>query len=669
MKFAILMLQAPPLFLLLTLATGTTTTIHVAPPGTHQNHELGTITQPFLSLENARDHLRQGYGFNTERIVHIQSGKYYLNQTFQLNKNDSGTAEHPIRYRGATTNPPTTLSGGVEIPPSSFKRSTTMPNVWVANLFDHGLNASSLGSLANPYPKYKMELFYGDENHSEPMTLSRDPNIDLSGNSLLWKWVGYENMTVKNDTTTAFEFSDTTTGEKWRKSMMEDRARNETSSMWLHGYWKFDWRDTYVRVDSIVPSLQHPKTAFTVSRDPTTPPQYPWISGCRFYAVNSLGLLDQPGEYYISTSTGDVYFWPPSSTGGVDYPVVVSVLHQVISNDQTSNVAFENLIISTSQGTVIDVKNGADNVNVTGCTASNAGTACVSMSGVTNSHVTNSIVYGCGGTGISMTTGNIQTLASGKSSVVRNLISNFSRIHRTYQPGIGFNSVGLYVAHNNISDGPHACLQGGGNDNIFEHNHIEQCTYETVDVGAFYVGRSWSQRGNVARYNKFQNIRSHEKLAQASCSQNAFYLDDQMSGWEFYGNTIVNATTGVLIGGGRRNIISNNTFIDCDNDIHFDNRGMNWQANSCAIGCDPKLGTSCFHGELVALNYTQPPYSIHYPEIVNIYKDHPCVPIDNIISGNRFCHNHSKGGGKFIDRNVSTVKLWLSSMENNTELC
>ena len=145
-------------------------------------------------------------------------------------------------------------------------------------------------------------------------------------------------------------------------------------------------------------------------------------------------------------------------------------------------------------------------------------------------------------------------------------------------------------------------------NNLFEHNHVKQCTYETVDVGAFYVGRSWSQRGNVARYNTFQNIRSHEKLAQASCSQNAFYLDDQISGWKFYGNTVVNATTGVLIGGGRRNLISNNTFIDCDNDIHFDNRGMNWQAISCAIGCDPKLGTSCFHGELVALNYTQPPY-------------------------------------------------------------
>ena len=57
------------------------------------------------------------------------------------------------------------------------------------------------------------------------------------------------------------------------------------------------------------------------------------------------------------------------------------------------------------------------------------------------------------------------------------------------------------------------------------------------DTGAFYVGRSWSQRGNVVRFNTFDTVRATERLAQQSCSQNAFYLDDQMSGYDFYGNT------------------------------------------------------------------------------------------------------------------------------------
>lgn len=60
-----------------------------------------------------------------------------------------------------------------------------------------------------------------------------------------------------------------------------------------------------------------------------------------------------------------------------------------------------------------------------------------------------------------------------------------------------------------------------------EHNVLRHICYETVDTGAFYVGRSWSQRGNIVRFNTFDTVRATERLAQKSCSQNAFYLDDR----------------------------------------------------------------------------------------------------------------------------------------------
>ena len=142
-----------------------------------------------------------------------------------------------------------------------------------------------------------------------------------------------------------------------------------------------------------------------------------------------------------------------------------------------------------------------------------------------------------------------------------------------------------------------------------------------------------------------------------------------MSGWDFYGNTMRNCSTGVLLGGGRDNHIHDNIFIDNDRDIAFDNRGMNWQAKCCQIDCDPATGTSCFHAGLVALNYTNPPYSTAYPEIVNIYNDHPCTPVHNVIEGNRWCHTNSKGGGQFLSHNETTIESWLSSATNNSEHC
>ena len=114
----------------------------------------------------------------------------------------------------------------------------------------------------------------------------------------------------------------------------------------------------------------------------------------------------------------------------------------------------------------------------------------------------------------------------------------------------------------------------GGCDNLFEQNTMEHVCFETADASGFYVGRSWVQRGNVVRHNTFRHIRATTRLGSIAagapcCQQVAFYLDDEISGFDFYGNTIENAGLGVLLGGGRRNRIHANNFTDCDFDIHF----------------------------------------------------------------------------------------------------
>lgn len=300
---------------------------------------------------------------------------------------------------------------------------------------------------------------------------------------------------------------------------------------------------------------------------------------------------------------------------------------------------------------------------------SNAGTGCVSLAGY-NGTVMSSRVWGCGGSGISIEGGDRPTLAPGNLSAVGNIITNFSRVVRTYQPGIAFSGVGLHVANNTIAHGPHTGITGSGNNNLFEYNTISHVSFECTDTGAFYVGRSWAQRGNVARFNTFDTIRSTERLAQKSCSQNAFYLDDEMSGWDFYGNTILNSTTGVLLGGGRHNRIHDNHFVGNDKDIAFDNRGMSWQSTSCKYNCT-ETSTSCFRYILDSLHYKEPPYSIAYPDLPFIYDaaSHPCVPVGNVVEDNTYCHTNSQGGGLFIDKDEATISSWFSRMSNNRAAC
>jgi parallel beta-helix repeat protein len=349
---------------------------------------------------------------------------------------------------------------------------------------------------------------------------------------------------------------------------------------------------------------------------------------------------------------------------------MMSFLDSVVTSTGASNVSFVNMTVSIAKQAVITA--AGDGTRISGSTVSNAGSACLSVHG-NGLSVDGNTVFGCGGAGIVITSGDVKTLVSGKSEVVGNTIRDFSLKIRTYQPGIAFFScVGLRVAYNNVSNGPHTAMTGGGNDMLFEHNRISKVCYECTDTGAFYVGRSWSQRGNIARYNTFDTIRPTERLAQKSCSQNAFYLDDEMSGWTFTGNTIINSTTGVLLGGGRRNTISNNTFIANDVDIAFDGRGLTWQTGYCRANCTDVHGVvqpSCFRDELEGLKYTEPPYSTAYPELVKIFEESPCVPVYNAITDNRYCHTESHNGGKFITASNATIASWKSTISGNKEQC
>ncbi len=102
-----------------------------------------------------------------------------------------------------------------------------------------------------------------------------------------------------------------------------------------------------------------------------------------------------------------------------------------------------------------------------------------------------------------------------------------------------WNGVGNNYSHNKVSNSPHVCFLGGGNEGqpfggdnvesgagsqcVFDSNVLDSCVYECADCGAFYTsgvdGMAWVNRGNVLTNNTFTNIGSI-----------GVYLDDQMSG-------------------------------------------------------------------------------------------------------------------------------------------
>ena len=70
-----------------------------------------------------------------------------------------------------------------------------------------------------------------------------------------------------------------------------------------------------------------------------------------------------------------------------------------------------------------------------------------------------------------------------------------------------------------------------------------------------------------------------------------------------------------------------------------------------------------FDQQLKSVNWQQPPWSTHYPELVNIFQDHPCVPAYNNISHNEYCRS------TFIDITVKEWNQWLTIVDGNTNTC
>ncbi len=75
-------------------------TLHVAPRGNDSGD--GSATQPFASLERARDEIRvrrqRGSLFRGGVEVRVHGGEYLVSQTFLLSEGDSGTESAPVFF-------------------------------------------------------------------------------------------------------------------------------------------------------------------------------------------------------------------------------------------------------------------------------------------------------------------------------------------------------------------------------------------------------------------------------------------------------------------------------------------------------------------------------------------------------------------------------------------
>ncbi|MCC6444225.1 MAG: right-handed parallel beta-helix repeat-containing protein [Armatimonadetes bacterium] len=574
---------------------------------------------PFATLERARDavrSLKSSGGLPKGGVtVWLRGGVYPRTASFELTARDSGTSSAPVTYRPYRKEE-ARLVGGKEI--SAFEPVTdpavlarldpvgrekiVQADLRAAGIEDFGkLTGRGFGRAIMPSA---LELFFQDR----PMQLARWPNGS-------WATIAAAPAGQKGG----------------RFSYKEDRPSRwlKTGDVWVHGYWTYDWADTYERIKSI-----DPQARVIATHEPHG--VYGYTAGKRWYALNILEELDEPGEYYADRETGILYFWPPVPVG--QGKAVASLLEKpLIALKGASHITLRGLTLECSRGSGVEISGGSHNL-VAGCLLRNLGTVAVNIEGGTENGVQGCDIFDTGEGGISLSGGDRKTLTPGHNFSVNNILTRFNRWSKTCRPGVAVNGVGNRVAHCRIYDVPHNAILMGGNEHIIEYNEIHDVCKETGDAGAFYMGRDFTQRGNIVRYNYFHDLRAGGLEGQQGFTDvMAVYLDDCLSGTTVYGNIFYKAGRAVMIGGGRDNTVENNIFVECSPSIHVDARGLGW-ASFWFDGRDSTLMDG-----LKAIHYKQPPYSARYPELPGILEDEPAVP-----KGNKIIRNIS-AGGKWID--------------------
>ncbi len=568
---------------------------------------------PLATLQGARDRLRRLKNEGRPvrgAVVEIQGGDYVLEETFGLSAADSGEPDNPLIYAAAAGQKVRILGGrrvtGFKPVEDPAVRARLAPEA-AGHIVATDLRAQGITDFGEVVAGgRRLDVFFNNER----LTLARWPDDDFAR---IKEVVGGEPLT-------AHGFS----GDKIGKFTYEgDRPGRWTGEpeIWLQGYWFWDWADGHQRVESI-------DTAAGVITLAPPHHHYGYRAGQRWLARNLLCELDRPGEWYLDRSTGMLYLWPPGPVG--EAQVWVSHLADLIRLDQASWITLRGLTLAFNRHTAVTI-NGGKNVTLAGCTIHGSGSRAVCISGGRDHGVVGCDIDDIADSAVSLDGGDRRTLEPGGNAVLNCHIRRFGRFSRTYCPAVGVAGVGNRVANNLMHDAPHIAVMLSGNEHVIELNEIHHVCMETDDAGAFYMGRDWTQRGNIVRYNYFHDIGRFSSWVGVQ----SVYLDDWTSGTTVFGNLIVRGARGVLVGGGRNNTIENNVFVDCAPAVHIDSRGLGW-AKCYFDGRDNTL-----IARLEAMDYRKPPYSIRYPELLTLYDDEPALAkynrvVRNICVGGRW---------------------------------
>jgi len=485
----------------------------------------GSIGTPWATLDKART-VVQG---NTDCIVNIRVGTYYLTSTFTLDADDSG-ADGLKNIWQAYEDEVVYIKGSKTIAYGDF-------SVYSGSILTADVTAYSISDPCQVFfngtrcRRARVPNFNAANPYSSMFPLY--PASDTSGDGDNFKYTAGDVSPATWTNVTDIEVD-------------------------MHGGWWNIWKQVAsINSETRTVTLQSALKSTII----TGPPN-------RYYFNNVFEELDAAGEWYLDGI--DFYIWPLDTWDAGDV-VTIDYTEDLISLDGVDFVTLESLNIGECKGEAITLHD-AEDVDVNGCTITNCEEMGVSITDGYRCKVRNSAINNTGHWGVYVTNdiSYRKNLTSCAHEISGNTIHNTGWFRKGSTAGAIniWRAVGVTASHNEIYNEPRIGIRvSEGNDNVIEYNYIHEVNRESCDSGGIYaLSTFWQQLGNVIQYNYIYDVGGYGwdgDSFETNYQGYAIYLDDFASGYTIYKNIIRPfGDAGILLHGGRHNTITENYISD-----------------------------------------------------------------------------------------------------------
>lgn len=495
-------------------------TWHVSPRGSDAN--AGSRDKPFLTLQRARDALRQSKVAEPKRIV--LGGGAYFDVAVTLEAEDSG-----LTIEAAPGETPR-LYGGIRL--SGWQQEG---DYYVASLPARSDGRNWEIRMLQVDGKMAPRARYPAKDTLTHLSTFEVPWMSTTGGG--WK----RKPTVEELTTLKYKQGDI------RPWLETQNAEVTVYHMWDESVVGVAANDVKQGVLTFSSQTGHPPGAFKVDK---------------FVVWNIREGMKAPGQWYHDRTRNRVVYWPlpgqDMSRAEVIAPTTTTILRlRGTAEKPIRNVTLRGLTLSVTTvplraaGFAAAAYDGAisledsencviDNVTVTRV----AGHGISSRKGCRTARVANCEVASCGGGGI---------YVGGTKAVITN--NHVHGVGLCYPSAIGIFRSGqeCVISHNEVHDCTYSAISSGGQGTIFEDNLIYDCMKELHDGAAIYV---FGAKNCIIRRNVARDI-----IDTGGYGASAYYLDEQSEGCLVEGNLSLSVNRPTHNHMARNNTIRHNVFI------------------------------------------------------------------------------------------------------------